>query len=98
MSSRGLDSRFLRAMRRKLMAGRQKGYVGWDQRWQDCTFSTVDECTTKWFVRRMQDEIVELITAINDQDPDAVLNECADIANFAMMCADVCRPEFAHKR
>ena len=94
MEKRGLDKRFLDAMREKLDHGRRQGRVGWDRHWENCYFATADECTPNWFVHRIMDEMVELIIAISDGDPEAILSECADVANFAMMLADVTKPDF----
>lgn len=38
---------------------------------------------------RLQEEREELIIAMLGEDADAVLREAADVANFAMMIADV---------
>ena len=93
---RGLDQQFLAEMRRKLACGRRKGRVGWDKHW-DCSIWYVDECTPLWFVHRIQDELCELIVEIEKGNPARILEECADIANFAMMCADVAKLETSHE-
>jgi len=88
---RGLCSEFLSAMRVKLESGRRKGRVGWDRHWENCVFSTVDECSPEWFLKRLQEETVELAMAIAEGNPDKIMGECADVANFAMFIADVCK-------
>lgn len=87
--ARGLDQQFLAEMRRKLASGRRKGRIGWDRHW-DCYMGSVDEL---WFVHRIQDELCELVVEIEKGNADGILEECADIANFAMMCADVAKLE-----
>lgn len=42
-------------------------------------------------VFRMRQEVVELCGALMFDKPDAIISECADVANFAMMVADVVR-------
>lgn len=69
------------AMRRKLEANRHKD--GWETGNLSSDLSHL--------MGRLQDEISELrlSVATSDLDPGAVLDECADVANFAMMIADV---------
>ena len=40
-----------------------------------------------WLLARLLDEVGELVRAINDEDVVAIQDECADMANFAMMLA-----------
>ena len=49
--------------------------------------------TIKELYSRLADEMGELQTEINfpEQDMAAIINECADVANFALMVADVAR-------
>lgn len=65
---------FADAMERKLRANEHKGH--WAN--EDILY----------LMRRMNDEVVELKRAIGSGG--AVLDEAADVANFAMMIADVC--------
>lgn len=46
-------------------------------------------------VTRLYDEVNELSDAVKDKGPGEVLGEAADVANFAMMIADVCRERAA---
>ncbi len=84
---------FACAMEKKLRENDHKG--GWDN------------SLSSWLLDRLEEEINELKTArtayINAIDPltstheqlepyrKAILDECADVANFAMMIASVCR-------
>ncbi len=45
-------------------------------------------CKTTWLRSRIRDEWYELGRALSKDDSDNILNECADIANFAMMIFD----------
>jgi len=47
--------------------------------------------SAKWLLNRLRQETQELTRAIeNGEEPEAIANEAADVANFAMMVADVC--------
>ncbi len=83
---RGLSAQFLRAMRRGLNNGRAKGYVGWDRNWRR---SNLPCDSNKWFISRLHEEVDELILALHDNDPDEIMSEAADVANFAMFIADI---------
>ena len=85
MSVRGLSNRFLAAMRFKLNVGYRKGNTGWDEHWNN-------GCSTTWLLGRMQAETNELLLAISKGDPNEILSECADVANFAMFIADKTKP------
>ena len=92
---RGLDSEFLAVMRKKLEQGRRQGKAGWDTHWGrdgTCILATSDECSPRWFLCRILDECIETAVAIEHGDPDQIADECADIANFAMMLADRVKP------
>lgn len=71
---------FAEAMERKLRKNEHKGG------WKDCTWD--------WLYSRMTDEMCELARAARAADHDGskrgLLEEAADVANFAMMIADVC--------
>ena len=50
-------------------------------------------CKIRFMLSRLLDEAIELIEACrykarNDGDPNEVIDECVDVANFAMMIAD----------
>lgn len=86
--ARGLSKDFLNAMREKLEHGRWRGYEGWDQRWAG--YSMEPHCGTNGFLmRRLFDEYVELVLAVASGNPDVIRSEAADVANFAMMVADI---------
>lgn len=45
--------------------------------------------TDKWLLNRCRQELQELVRAVNrGDDPEAIIKEAADVANFAMMIAD----------
>lgn len=74
--------RFAAAMERKLEANDHKR--GWKH------------CETLYLMRRLRNEVGELAVLVNAArrgeahvDRDAILSEAADVANFAMMVADV---------
>jgi hypothetical protein len=48
-------------------------------------WSTVDDW---WLVARMELEMEELREALSIGNKSAIIKECADVANFAMMIAD----------
>lgn len=88
MAERGLDRNFLAAMREGLERGRRKGYVGWDQRWKNCTFPARPGGFLGLLHRRLQDEMSELTVALERGIASEIFREAADVANFAMMLAD----------
>lgn len=70
---------FGKDMERKLRKNDHKG--GWG------------EASNAWLVRRMFDEVGELMEAIIAGHPaEDVIDECADVANLAHMIADNARP------
>lgn len=67
---------FMQVMRDKLNENQHK------PRW--------DGDTIEWLMMRLKEETQELVEAIDfNEPPRNVARECADIANFAMMIADV---------
>lgn len=48
--------------------------------------------------RALQNEVAELAWALEKEDPEEILEEAADVANFAMMVADIHQPEPTPKR
>ena len=53
-----------------------------------------DGCSTEWLLTRLLEEARELsITLTDDSSPERIFAEAADVANFAMMIADVARLE-----
>ncbi len=67
--------KFAFEMERKLRINSGKGG------WQDCD--------NDYLLSRINDELFELKACINEKKVKrAIINECADVANFAMMIAD----------
>jgi NTP pyrophosphatase (non-canonical NTP hydrolase) len=48
-------------------------------------------CSPKWLLNRLRQETSELERAIAKGDAKDIAREAADVGNFAMMIADVCR-------
>jgi NTP pyrophosphatase (non-canonical NTP hydrolase) len=65
---------FATEMERKLRANDGKG--GWN------------ECSANWLMDRLNEERKELINACSSGNRRRIINECADVANFAMMISD----------
>ena len=45
-------------------------------------------CSLDWLLLRLREEILELVEAIMEGDPEAARDEAADVGNFAMMIHD----------
>jgi glutathionyl-hydroquinone reductase len=71
---------FSKQMERKLKKNDHKG--GWRN------------CELQYLSMRLTQERKELTEAIASKDFQKIIDECADIANFAMMIADRFGPEF----
>jgi hypothetical protein len=67
---------FVKAMEAKLKKNDHKGG------WEDCF---VDG----YLFQRLQDEMEELEKALERNDGPALMDECVDVANFAMMIYDI---------
>ena len=65
---------FSKQMEAKLEANRYKG--GWA------------DTSEGWLYERAVGEMRELAVALHSQNPELVIKECADVANFMMMIAD----------
>lgn len=77
MTHRRRVSRFAEHMINKLKVNLYKG--GWQQE------------TNGYLIRRLRQEVEELRDAIRDgRSAHHIINEAADVANFAMMIADRC--------
>lgn len=87
---RGLSKRFLGAMREGLENGRRKGYTGWDSHWQNAFFAGPPK---EYLKSRLYREIEELVVALEFKNSNSILHEAADVANFAMMLADITKEE-----
>jgi NTP pyrophosphatase (non-canonical NTP hydrolase) len=73
---------FAEQMENKLKENDKKG--GWD------------DCNIYWLIQRIREETNELLSAVNlNRDLGAtkenIIGEAADVANFAMMIADIAR-------
>lgn len=73
---------FAEQMENKLKENDKKG--GWD------------DCNIYWLIQRIREETNELLSAVNlNRDLGAtkenIIREAADVANFAMMIADIAR-------
>lgn len=89
MTKRGLDFVFTNAMRHKLQCGRNRGYVGWDRKWNDCTFQSCPTGRNGFLMQKLLSEVAELIVAVSSGNKASILEEAADVANLAMMVSDV---------
>jgi len=68
---------FMEEMHAKLRKNRHKAH-----------WSTVSQA---YLFARVDEEMRELAHALLSGSPDEIINECADVANFAMMIADNAR-------
>lgn len=85
---RGLVKDFLAAMREKLELGRRKGREGWDSKW-NCSFQVQLRGAHGYLMAALQAEVIELALAIHHGNRKQIRLEAADVANFAMMMADI---------
>ena len=81
-----LTAKFAERMAKRLYANHNKG--GWDG------------CTGAYLFRRLLEEVAELMKAFEDRETenDELCDEAADVANFAMMIADLCETWGQHCR
>jgi NTP pyrophosphatase (non-canonical NTP hydrolase) len=42
-----------------------------------------EEYATAWLLERLSGEVEELVAAADEGDPEAIMGECLDVANFA---------------
>ena len=89
MSKRHVDKKFIAEMERKLESGRSRGYVGWDRHWNNCSFLISPQGVRELLFKKLQAEQTELLLAVASGDPKRILEEAADVANMAMMVADI---------
>lgn len=83
---RSVAGEFINAMEKGLAHGRRMGRTGWDSHWQESSFADV----RLGLLDKLDEEVNELIEAIDDnENGDVVLREAADVANIAMMLADI---------
>ena len=86
---RGLSKRFLDMMRHKLDSGRHKGRVGWDRHWTNCSWAMQPCGVEGALMYGLRQEVRELEEALRHGKPEQIMEEAADVANFAMMVADI---------
>lgn len=84
---RNLDKEFLNAMREKLQSGRERGYHGWDHNWKGTVWPTNNP--RGYLLDRLNHEVLELAIALENGTKEQIRLEAADVANFAMMIADI---------
>ena len=85
MKLRGLNKRFLDAMRVKLVEGEHHD-IGWEEHWPDPLRL---RGRSGELMNRLREEVEELDLAVWQGDAEAILCEAADVANFAMFIADI---------
>ena len=94
--SRPVSKDFIAAMEEKLEWGRNHGRTGWDSHWKKVT---IDSFSIWSLMGKLHEEVPELYGEIQaseglsygDRGPDllALRKEAADVANVAMMIADM---------
>ena len=50
-----------------------------------------ERCSSSWLLYRLRQETLELEDAMSKHDLDAIINESADVGNFAMMIHDIAK-------
>ncbi len=88
MRTRGLPSYFLDMMRKKLDSGRRKGRTGFDNHWR-CSWPYPPLGPFGPLADGLHREVTELMIALEKGSEISILEEAADVANFAMMIADL---------
>jgi hypothetical protein len=93
---RAVSADFILAMEEKLQHGREKGRTGWDSKWKNVS---VDSFTLHHLRNKLEEEfweLEELIFELLDYEEQGrvvdlteVRHEAADVANVAMMVADM---------
>lgn len=96
--TRSVSADFILAMEEKLQHGREQGRTGWDSKWENIS---VDSFTLHNLRNKLEEEFWELEELIfelldydeigtkADVDLADVRLEAADVANVAMMVADM---------
>jgi NTP pyrophosphatase (non-canonical NTP hydrolase) len=54
------------------------------------------KCEHHWLLDRLKQEVVELEKALDQVDNQNVINEAADVANFALMIADLAGKQYGN--
>lgn len=78
--------KFAETMQRKLDKNKDKKCAemnpdGKGRTWKDCDLT--------WLLRRLREETLELDEALYNTDRENVIEEAADVGNFAMMIHDI---------
>ena len=70
---------FSLAMQKELDENKHKGKFSWRK-----------DCSLDYLIKRLYEEADEVVNCIGtDSSLQEVISECADVANFAMMIADI---------
>ena len=86
---RGLNKRFLSEMRKGLDRGRMNGNTGWDEHWK-CNWPGAGVYGPYGHLMvRLGEETIKLTIALALPNHDEIKKRSANIANFAMMIADL---------
>ena len=92
MMRRPVSNDFIAAMEEKLEWGRSQGRTGWDSKWKKIS---VDSFSMMDLLEKLNEEVAEFRNEVfygrgNDElDFSAIRHEAADVANVAMMIADM---------
>ena len=89
---RTLHPDFITAMHEKLLVGFKKGYKGWQSHWEES--SREGGIDLPFLMGRLDEEVEELVEVVNQLrvvggHQNEVRHEAADVANIAMMIADM---------
>jgi len=88
---RSVSADFVLAMEEKLQHGREMGRTGWDSHWE---IVSVDAFILPNLLDKLDEEVAELVEVVNELrltggKQNEVRLEAADVANIAMMIADM---------
>jgi NTP pyrophosphatase (non-canonical NTP hydrolase) len=90
MNRRSVSADFVLAMEQKLEWGRSQGRTGWDSHWKNVS---VDSFGIPALFEKLQEELDELhfeaMDGRGEYDLEKLRLEAADVANVAMMIADM---------
>lgn len=86
MNKRPVEKKFIEAMEEGLEHGRKMGRTGWDTHWKETKF----ESAKAGLLDKLDEEYQELVEAVEDGESfQTILKEAGDVANIAMMLADI---------
>ncbi len=83
---------FIAAMEEKLEHGRSQGRTGWDSHWKKWLGKAVEyDFVLSGLLNKLEEEVGELLVEVANGtfDKKKIRLEAADVANVAMMIADV---------